>query len=60
VGPTGGDRLTKTTFIQRIRTFGGKAPSTDCLSSLDLGHQAFVPYRADYFFYKQSPAGGTN
>src|SRR5215216_6242418 len=22
VGPTGGDRLTKTTFIQRIRTFG--------------------------------------
>jgi hypothetical protein len=60
VGPTGGDRLTKTTFIQRIRTFGGKAPSTDCLSSLDLGHQAFVPYRADYFFYKKSPTGGAN
>jgi Protein of unknown function (DUF3455) len=60
VGPTGGDRLTKTTFIQRIRTFGGKAPSTDCLSSLDLGHQAFVPYRADYFFYKKSPTAGTN
>jgi hypothetical protein len=46
-GPTGGDRLTKTTFIQRLNTFGGLAPSTGCLSSLDLGHQAFMPYRAD-------------
>ena len=53
-GPTGGDRLTKTTFIQRLNTFGGLAPSTDCLSSTDLGHQAFVPYTADYFFYKKS------
>ena len=57
VGPTGGDRLTKTTFIQRVRTFGGSASSTGCLSSLDLGHQEFVPYRADYFFFKKS---GTN
>jgi hypothetical protein len=60
VGPTGGDRLTKTTFIQRIRTFGGLAPSTDCLSSLDLGHQQFVPYRSDYVFFKKSNTGSTN
>ena len=53
-GPTGGDRLTKTTFIQRLNTFRGLAPSTGCLSSLDLGHQEFVPYKADYFFYKKS------
>jgi hypothetical protein len=53
-GPTGGDRLTKTTFIQRLNTFGGLAPSTGCFSQMDLGHQAFVPYRADYFFYKKS------
>ncbi|HUS08873.1 MAG TPA: DUF3455 domain-containing protein [Pyrinomonadaceae bacterium] len=52
-GPTGGDRLTKTTFIQRLNTSGGLAPSTGCLSSFDLGHQAFLPYKADYFFYKK-------
>ena len=52
-GPTG-DRMTKTTFIQRVNTVGGLAPAGECLSSADLGHQAFVPYRADYFFYKKS------
>ena len=57
IGPTGGDRLTKTTFIQRIRTLGGLAPSTGCLSSLDLGHQEFVPYRSDYVFFKKSNEG---
>lgn len=56
-GPTGGDRLTKTTFIQRLNTFRGLAPSTGCLLSTDLGHQAFVPYMADYFFYKKSKGG---
>ena len=55
-GPTG-DRLTKTTFIQRVNTVGGKAPSVGCLSSTDLGHQAFIPYTADYFFYKKSKSG---
>jgi len=49
-GPTGGDTLSKTTFIQRLNTSGGVAPSTGCASS-DVGHQAFVPYTADYFFY---------
>ena len=52
-GPTG-DRMTKTTFIQRVNTVGGLAPAGECLSSADLGHQAFIPYRADYFFYKKS------
>ena len=50
-GPTGGDTLTKTTFVQRLNTHGGVAPSTDCASSADVGHQAFMPYTADYFFY---------
>ena len=50
-GPTGGDRLSHTTFIHRINTDGGVAPSTGCASGLDLGHQAFMPYTADYFFY---------
>jgi len=52
VGPTGGDTLTKTTFIQRLNTAGGVAPSTGCRSSSDVGTLAFVPYTADYFFYK--------
>jgi hypothetical protein len=52
-GPTGGDRLTKTTFIQRVNTTGGVAPSTGCASTTDVGNQAFVPYTADYFFYRK-------
>ena len=51
-GPTGGDKLTKTTFVQRLNTTGGLAPSTGCSSLTDVGNQAFVPYTADYFFYK--------
>jgi hypothetical protein len=51
-GPTGGDTLSNTTFIQRLSTSGGLAPSQDCASSADVGKQAFVPYEADYFFYK--------
>ena len=51
-GPTGGDTLTETTFIQRLNTSGGVAPSTGCSSPTDVGHLAFMPYTADYFFYK--------
>ena len=50
-GPTGGDTLTATKFIQRLNTSGGIAPSTGCTSSANVGNQAFVPYTADYFFY---------
>jgi hypothetical protein len=53
-GPTGGDRLTKTTFIQRVNTVGGLAPATGCSTFEDLGRKAFVPYAADYFFYKKA------
>jgi len=52
-GSPEGDTLTATTFIQRLNTSGGVAPSTGCASSSDVGHQAFVPYTADYFFYKE-------
>ncbi len=51
-GPTGGDKLTDTTFVQRLNTSGGLAPSTGCASLADVGNEAFVPYTADYFFYK--------
>lgn len=52
-GPTGGDTLTRTTFIQRLNTSGGLAPSTGCSSQAEVGRQAFVPYTADYFFYTE-------
>jgi Protein of unknown function (DUF3455) len=51
-GPTGGDKLTKTTFVQRLNTTGGLAPKTGCSSPTDVGNKAFVPYTADYFFYE--------
>jgi hypothetical protein len=50
-GPTGGHRLTEATFIQRLNTVAGIAPSSGCVLSTDVGSTAFVPYRADYFFY---------
>ena len=52
-GPSGGhDTLTGTTFIQRLNTSGGIAPSTGCASAADIGKQAYVPYTADYLFYR--------
>jgi hypothetical protein len=47
-GPTGGDELSETTYIQRLNTFGGVAPKTACT----VGMMALVPYSAEYFFYK--------
>lgn len=56
-GPTGGDRLSATTFIQRLNTHGGSAPSTGCSTSEDIGKTAFVPYTTDYYFYKSTGGG---
>ena len=56
-GPTGGDRLSVSTFIQRLNTHGGVAPSTGCTSLADLGTTAFVPYTTDYYFYKSTGRG---
>jgi hypothetical protein len=51
-GPTGGDKLTQTTFVQRVNTVGGAAPATGCDQASQIGAKAFVPYSADYIFYK--------
>lgn len=53
-GPTDGDRLSGTTYIQRLNTHGGLAPSTGCTSLADLGNMTFVPYTTDYYFYKST------
>ena len=47
-GPTGGNLLFKTSFIQRLNTKGGAVPTTACTT----GQTQLVPYSADYFFYK--------
>ncbi len=53
-GPTGGDKLSDTKFVQRLNTSGGLAPLTGCSSLADVGKKAFVPYTADYFFYRDA------
>jgi hypothetical protein len=40
-----------TSFIQRVNTTGGKAPSTN---GAFVGQVARIPYTADYFFYRQT------
>ena len=49
--PEGPGIFANTTFIQRVNTSGGKAPSTD---GAFVGQVARVPYTADYFFYRQT------
>ena len=47
-GPTGGRLLAKTTFVQRLNTNGGSAPTTACTT----GQTQLVPYTADYYFFR--------
>ena len=51
-GPTGGSLLSQATWIQRIHTAGGVAPSTGCSQSTDAGALALVPYSTDYVFFR--------
>jgi hypothetical protein len=53
-GPNGGNTFSGTTFVQRLNTEGGLAPTTNCDGLPDVGRKAFIPYTADYFFYKQN------
>lgn len=61
-GPIDGDKLTATTFIQRLNTLGGVAPSTGCALPTDIGKKALIDYETDYFFYKaaKNNVGGGN
>jgi hypothetical protein len=52
-GPTGGDKLLPTRFVQRVNTFEGVAPSTGCTAPADVKKRALVYYEADYVFYKE-------
>jgi hypothetical protein len=48
-----GDRLTGTTFIQRIATTGGLAPAAALCNAATVGVRVEVPYTADYTFWKK-------
>jgi hypothetical protein len=52
-GPDG-DRLTSTTWVQRLNTSGGVAPAGTCTP----GDRIAVPYSADYLFWRA--AGGND
>ena len=52
-GPDGGNRLTLAKNIQRVNTVGGVAPATGCALVSDVGRRVFVPYEADYVFYRE-------
>ena len=47
-GPTGGNLLANTSFIQRLNTNGGAVPTSSCTA----GQTQLVGYTADYFFYR--------
>lgn len=53
-GPNGGATLSQAKFVQRVNTIGGLPPKTGCASLADVGKEAFVHYRADYFFWKKA------
>ncbi len=46
------DRLMNTTVIHRVNTSGGVAPASECMLTGDVGKTKFVPYTADYVFYR--------
>jgi hypothetical protein len=50
---TSGDGVfTDTTYVQRLNTVGGLAPTTP---GSTLGEEVLVPYIADYYFYRAMP-----
>ena len=51
-GPIGGAVLERTTFIHRVNTEGGVAPSAGCNTVSQIGATALVPYSTDYIFYR--------
>jgi hypothetical protein len=51
---TGTGLFSKTQFIQRLRTAGGKAPAEGCDQS-HAGAESRIAYSADYLFYSAKP-----
>ena len=51
-GPTGGDKVERAAYIQRVNTVGGVKPaSAECTASA-INTRRLVSYQADYYFYR--------
>jgi Protein of unknown function (DUF3455) len=48
---TGNGAMSGMTYIQRVATRGGVAPSTAC-DGAAIGRKEIVKYQADYIFWK--------
>ncbi|MBL8175006.1 MAG: DUF3455 domain-containing protein [Bryobacterales bacterium] len=51
-GMNGSSILAPVTYIQRIQTQGGVAPSNGCTAAEHIGATAMAPYTTDYLFYR--------
>jgi Protein of unknown function (DUF3455) len=51
-GPRGGDRLSRTAFIQRVNTAGGVKPAAAECGAASVNTRRLVSYEADYYFYR--------
>lgn len=51
-GPTGGRTLARTSLVHRLNTSGGRKPATGCTLNDHVGTMTFVPYTAEYYFYR--------
>lgn len=51
-GPSGGERWTKTRFIQRVHTVGGRKPAASECTPAAFNTRRFVDYEADYYLYR--------
>jgi hypothetical protein len=49
-----GDLLVATTFVQRLATSGGVAPSVAQCTTGTTGSRVEVPYTADYYFWRSA------
>lgn len=52
---TGSGAMNNITFVQRVATVGGVAPTSEC-STATKGAKEIVKYQADYIFYKLAAA----
>jgi len=52
LGPTLGDKVTSTQYIQRVNTVGGLKPAVAECSAATVNTRRLVYYEADYYFYK--------
>jgi hypothetical protein len=50
-------RFSDVTYVQRLSTVGGIAPSDVCDATHNLGTVVQVPYSAEYFFYETKTNG---